>query len=364
MDILITIIIFIVMLSVLVLVHEAGHFWVARRMGIKVEEFGLGLPPKLWGKQIGETEYTINALPIGGFVRMYGETPDGISVREKGADPDANRMFIAKSKLARTAVLLAGVTANLLLGAVIFSIVFTAGLPVYSVQVTPNITKVDDSSPAAEAGIKPGDQITALNGVAFSKVQPNFTAAVIGKEGQPINLTIKHDGQEHDVTLTPRQNPPAGQGAMGVTLESKTVTDHVERYPFYQAWWEGFKQAGIFAWMILQGLGTILGQASHGTVPTEVAGPVGIAAILDQARALGWTYVLWFAGIISVNLAVVNVLPLPALDGGRLLFVIIEAISGHKVNQRTEALAHTIGMAVLLALIVLITFSDISKLLH
>jgi regulator of sigma E protease len=360
----ITIILFIVMLSALVLIHEAGHFFVARKMGIKVEEFGLGLPPRLWGKKFGETEYTINALPIGGFVRMYGETPDGVSIRQEGHDDDSGRMFLNKSKLARTAVLLAGVTANLLLGAIIFSIVFTAGLPVYRAKIVPSIDQVNAGSPADQAGLQPGDTIVALDGVAFDQVKPSFSQKVSSESGQTLHLTINHQGQNRQVDITSRKNPPAGQGAMGVTLQAQTVVDHVERYPFYQAPIEGFKQAAIFAWAILVGLGGIVNQASHGTVPTDVAGPVGIATILGQARGLGWTYVLWFAGIISVNLAVVNVLPLPALDGGRLLFVIIEAITGRKVNQRVEQLTHTIGMAVLLLLIVLITFSDISKLIH
>jgi regulator of sigma E protease len=358
-----TVIIFIVMLSVLVLIHEAGHFFVAKRMGIKVEEFGLGLPPKIWGKKYGETEYTLNALPIGGFVRMYGETPDGVSVRQAGSDDDSQRMFLSKSKLARTAVLLAGVTANLLLGVIIFSIVFTVGLPVYTAKILPVIDTVESQSPAAQAGLKTGDKIVALNQVPFDQVKPSFSQKVADLEGQPINLTIERNGQANDITLTPRQNPPAGQGAMGVALQSQTVVDHVERYPFYQAWWEGLKQAGTFAVAIVQGLGSMVNQASHGTVPADVAGPVGIAAILDQARGLGWAYVLWFAGIISVNLAVVNVLPLPALDGGRLLFVAIEAVTRRKVDQNIERWTHTIGMAVLLLLIVLITFSDITKLL-
>ncbi len=358
-----TILIFIIMLSILVLIHEAGHFFVARKMGIKVEEFGLGLPPKIWGKKYGETEYTINLLPIGGFVRMYGETPDGVSVRKNKKDDDSHRMFLNKSKWARTAVLLAGVIANLILGAILFSVVFTAGLPVYNARITPTIEKVDADSPAAAAGLKTGDKIMALNGTAFNDVKPSFSEGVAKLEGQEITLTIQHDGQTKDVSLTPRQDPPAGHGAMGVTLGAETFVEKTEKYPFYQAPIEGFKQAGIFAWQIIEGLGNMINQAGHGTVPNDVAGPVGIASILGQARSLGWQYVLYFAGLISVNLAVVNVLPFPALDGGRLLFVAIEAVTRRKVNQDVERWAHTIGMLVLLALIVLITFSDITKLL-
>lgn len=363
MDTLLTIIIFAVILSVLVLVHEAGHFWVARRAGIKVEEFGLGLPPKIWGKKIGETEYTLNALPIGGFVRMAGETPDGVSVQgEEAAAEDQSRTFMAKSKLARSAVLLAGVTANLLLAMVIFTIVFTVGLPRFATE--PIIGQVADGSPAEQAGLEEGQVITSLNGTPYYEVEPSFNQAIIDNAGQEVTLGLENpDGSTEEASLTPRENPPAGEGAIGIMFgQGEYFVLDTERYPFHTAWIEGTKQSLEFAWLILVSLGGMVGDfATTGQAPADVAGPVGIASIIGDMKELGIIPLMYIMAIISINLAVINVLPFPALDGGRLLFVVAEAVMGRKPNPDVERWAHTIGMVVLLGLILLITVSDISK---
>lgn len=367
MDTLITAVIFLVILTILVLIHEAGHFFVARRAGIRVEEFGIGLPPKIWGKKYGETEYTINLLPIGGFVRMHGESPDGVSIQDghdAKAQEDDSRTFMSKSKLARTAVLLAGVTANLLLGIVIFTIVFTVGLPQFAAE--PVVNSVTPESPAQIAGFKQGQTIVALNGEPYDKIEAGFSEEVKDKAGQPVTITVEDEnGQKQDLVVTPRQDPPAGQGALGITIGGGDIyVASTEKYPIYQAWWEGIKEALNFSWQILASLGGMVGGlVSTGTAPADLAGPVGIAGIIGQARELGWIPVLFFAGIISINLAVVNVLPFPALDGGRLVFVVYEAITRRKANPNVERWVNTIGMLVLLGLIALITISDISKLL-
>ena len=364
MDILITATLFFIILSVLVIAHEAGHFFAAKRAGIKVEEFGFGLPPKLWGKQVGETEFTLNLLPIGGFVRLYGESPDGVSVRDNTPNPqDSSRMFMAKSKPARAGVLLAGVASNVVLGILIFTVVYTIGLPSFAAKA--KIDRVEANSPAAQSGLKVGDTIIAANGQSVSVTE--FSQLVQTHKGQPISLTIKDkSGRERQLTLTPRTQIPSGQGPLGVTLTNGSIyVESTQRYPIWQAWWIGIKEAFGFAGAILASLGGMVGGllVKH-TVPTDLAGPIGIAAIIGQARALGLVPVLWFTAIISVNLAVVNVLPFPALDGGRLLFVIIEAVTRRPVNPDLERKIHTVGMAILLTLIVLITFSDISHLLH
>lgn len=366
MDTFITILIFLIILTVLVLVHEAGHFFVARKAGIRVEEFGIGLPPKIWGRKYGETEYTINLLPIGGFVRMHGESPDGVSIQDehdKKSQAEADRTFMAKSKLARTAVLLAGVTANLILGIIIFTIVFTVGLPQFAAK--PEVSNVVQDSPAADAGFKEGQTIVALNGEAYEEIDGGFSAKVIEKSGEPVTITVEDaSGNQQDLTVTPRQDPPAGQGALGITIGGGEIfVASTEKYPIYQAWWEGIKEALNFSWQILATLGGMVGGlVSTGTAPADLAGPVGIAGIVGQARELGWIPVLFFAGIISINLAVVNVLPFPALDGGRLVFVAYEAITRRKANPNVERWVNTIGMLVLLGLILLITISDIRKL--
>ncbi len=361
--------IFIFILLVLVVVHELGHFWAAKKAGIKVEEFGVGLPPKLWGKQVGETEYTVNLLPIGGFVRMYGEMPDGVSIKEATSDErqatgdaaDESRAFTSKSPAWRSVVLLAGVAANLVLGIVIFGIVYTVGLPQYS--ATPVISEVNENSPAAAAGLEKGQTILALNGVKYDDIEPSFSAQITELKGQEVVMRVANeDGTEEDVVITPRTEIPAGQGALGVVIGAGDVyQSDVVRYPFWQAGWEGTKQAIGFAGMILGSLGSMIGGLSQGNVPQDLAGPVGIASVIGEARSFGWVPVLFFAGIISINLAVINILPFPALDGGRLVFVAIEAITRRKVSPKVEAIVNTAGMAALLLLIAAITVSDISK---
>ena len=365
METLITAVIFLLILSVLVLVHEAGHFWVAKKMGIKVEEFGLGLPPKIWGKKYGETEYTLNLLPIGGFVRMYGESPDGVSIQNGNQQAeDVNRSFMSKSKLARTAVLLAGVTANLLLGIIIFTIVFTVGLPKFA--ATPVIGDVVANSPAEQAGLEVGQTIVAFNGQPYDELAPSFSEAVQESAGEEVSITVEtEEGVTEVLSVVPRQDPPAGEGALGIVISGGDLyVAETEQYPLHEAWWRGITSSLEMSGQILAALGGMVGGlVSTGEAPADLAGPVGIASIIGQARELGWIPVLFFAGIISVNLAVVNVLPFPALDGGRLVFVIYEAIARRKPNPDVERWVNTIGMLVLLGLIVLITVADVSKLL-
>ena len=240
METLITAVIFLLILSVLVLVHEAGHFWVAKKMGIKVEEFGLGLPPKIWGKKYGETEYTLNLLPIGGFVRMYGESPDGVSIQNGNQQAeDVNRSFMSKSKLARTAVLLAGVTANLLLGIIIFTIVFTVGLPKFA--ATPVIGDVVANSPAEQAGLEVGQTIVAFNGQPYDELAPSFSEAVQESAGEEVSITVEtEEGVTEVLSVVPRQDPPAGEGALGIVISGGDLyVAETEQYPLHEAWWRG-----------------------------------------------------------------------------------------------------------------------------
>jgi regulator of sigma E protease len=363
MSIAITAILFIFILSILVLVHEAGHFFAAKKAGMRVDEFGLGLPPKIWSWKSGETEFSLNALPIGGFVRIYGETPDGVSIRE-GTDQiaDQDRTFMAKSIWRRAGVLLAGVASNLVLGMLLFSIVYAVGLPQYSAK--PVIDQVESNSPAAAAGFQAGQTILELNHVKYDDIQPDFATVIKNNRGKEITVTLQDkNGTIHNLTVTPRTTAPANQGLLGITIAGQPYIAHTEKYPLYQAWLIGIKEAFIFAGTILAALGGMLVNLfQHHTVPADLAGPVGIASVVGQARQLGFIPVLWFMGILSINLAVVNVLPFPALDGGRLLFVAIEAITGKKPNPVFERWTHTIGMAILLTLILLITFSDIRRL--
>jgi regulator of sigma E protease len=344
-----TIITFLLVLSVLVLVHEGGHFLIAKKAGIKVEEFGFGYPPRLWAKKVGETEYSVNLLPLGGFVRLYGE--DDLTTH-------AQHSFWAQSKRARAGVVVAGVVMNFLLAILVFTLVYSiTGLPFESDRV--KIVGVVPNSPADRVGLKTGQVIQALNGITV-KNTTDFINLTRKNLGQPIMLRI--DGQE--VEITPRQETPPGEGPLGVVI-SQTEMKH---YPFYQmvplGVIEGFKEAIKWGRLILGSLAKMLFELiTLGRVPQDVAGPLGILQITSGVAKTGLLSVLQFVGILSVNLAVINVLPFPALDGGRLIFLFYELITRRRPRPGVERWVNTAGMATLLFLILLVTIGDISRLL-
>lgn len=334
---------FLIILSVLVLVHELGHFLSAKKHGIRIEEFGFGYPPRLLGGKIGETIYSLNLLPFGGFVRMLGED-----------EAAGNRSFFVQKKSVRTLVLLAGVTMNFLLGVVLFGAVYTKlGIPEPVDYLT--VTNVAAGSPAEAAGIKTKDKI-----IDFSETQ-KFIDFVNSHRGEPIGLNVS--GQIVEITPRPAEDTPEGQGALGVAI---TNVDFV-RYPLWQrpfrGMWLGTREA--FAWgrEILGALGQTVTGLFAGQAPKDVAGPVGIYQVSKSAGEQGLLAVFQFTGILSINLAILNLLPLPALDGGRLLFIGIEALIGKKVKPRFEQTVHLIGMVLLIGLMVLITINDLRRLL-
>lgn len=361
---LLTVLVFILILSVLVLIHEVGHFLVAKKLGVKVEEFGFGFPPRLFGKKIGETIYSFNALPVGGFVKLYGEDEAGggkIRMKKhKESMKHMNKAFFARPVWQRAVIVLAGVVMNFLLALVIISYLLTVqGIAVPGNKVF--IADVAHNSPAETAGLKAKDIIQKINGEDITS--PTQMQAVTKKHlGEQLTLSIIRENKTFIILLTPRRNPPPGQGAMGVRITQEVK---ITKYPWYQAPFFGTVELFKESWMIIAGLGTLVSQAviQH-TVPKELAGPVGIAQLTGQFVQVGFNAVLSLVALLSINLAVLNVLPIPALDGGRLLFIFIEGITGKKVNQTFEGYAHTIGMIVLLTLIAFITFHDIVRLIQ
>ena len=338
---------FLITLSVLVLVHELGHFFTAKKLKIKVEEFGFGYPPRFFSFKKKGTVYSLNLLPFGGFVRMRGEDL-----------PQGEGSFAGQKKLVRTAVLIAGVLMNFLLGVVLFSIIYTKlGIPQKVDYLL--ITQVAADSPAEAAGLKVNDKI-----VGFSGTQ-NFIDFINAHRGREINLTIQTAYTGKSVRVVPRtvEQTPAGEGALGVGF---TDTDMVQ-YPLWQrpfrGAWVGLKEALAWGKDILNGFGKMTGGLFRGQVPKVVAGPVGIYQISKAASQEGWLAVLQFGGILSINLAILNLLPLPALDGGRLLFVAVEALTRRRVNRKLEQTVHLIGMALLIGLMVLVTVNDIRRLI-
>lgn len=354
-----TLIIFIITLSILVLVHEFGHFLMAKKMGVKVEEFGIGLPPRLFGIKKGETLYSVNLLPIGGFVKLFGEEYDELSHKSK-SKINKNRTFVDKKPWQKTLIVLGGVIGNFLLGWLIFSYLVTQGVPVPTNKVV--VESVTKNSPAYTAGLQEKDVIKKI---IYSDKTINLTSSTTLIEetkrsaGKNMSLLIQRGQRELAVNLIPRLNPPKGEGPLGVA-----VTSFVEKkYPWYTAPFYGLVEAFSITSKIATELGKmLLGFITFQKQNVDVAGPVGIANLAGQAVKFGRNAFLEFLALLSLNLAIMNILPFPALDGGRLVFVLYEGITKKKPNKNFEKYTNLIGFVVLLSLAALITVSDIIKL--
>jgi len=363
---LITIIAFLLILSVLVLVHELGHFLVAKFLKIKVEEFGFGFPPRVFGKKFGETIYSINLLPIGGFVKLYGEDDAGggsIKIKDerlkiKDEKEDLSRAFFSRPLWQRIGVVIAGVVMNFLLAVVIISTLFaTQGVAVPTKNVIVNDVQKD--SPAQIAGITKGDQIISINGNKISTTE-EFIEATKENAGAPVSILILRNGENLDINLTPRVDAPEGQGPIGVVISNIQL----KKYSWFEAPFYGTLEAFNFTKLILVGLGTMVSNlVTTGQAPEGVAGPVGVAQLTGVVVENGLVATLWFVSLLSLNLAVLNILPIPALDGGRLFFQLIELLTRKKVSPKYEGYAHAAGLIVLLSLMVLITVFDVSRII-
>lgn len=364
------IVIFILTLLVLVVIHELGHFLMAKKFGIKVLEFGFGIPPKAWGKKIGETIYSLNWLPFGGFVRLLGEDDiDKKMLENKRSFSEWNeRSFAAQAVWKRILVVVAGVIMNLLLAWVLFYIVIVWNgfkIVIPSPEPLIIIDQVEPNSPAQTAGLKIGDRILAIND-EFVKDQKTLIQKIKSDAGIPTSLAIS-DWQGNNIkkiTVVPRENPPVGQGALGVALspfafmEFKTLPEKIFSAPVYSI------QLVKLTFVGFGQLFSSLGNRDFSKASQQVAGPIGIAVMTKDIVSQGIDAIipyLYFVGILSLTLSIMNVLPIPALDGGRLFFLIVEAIIRKRVHPTFEKYVHSIGMVALLALIVIISISDAKK---
>jgi len=362
----VTIIIFILVLSLLVFVHEFGHFIVAKKSGILVEEFGIGMGPRIFtvGND-GETLYTINLLPIGGFVRLQGE------VEEAPTDKpiDETRSFNTKKPIVKAAVLTAGITMNFLLGMVLIGIILAVnGKP--NVTIFFEINNVAESSPAAEEKLISGNLIVAYktindNNLTQTFTQDDFIKFISENKGSEVVLEIAENNDEDSphsfIKLIPRVNPPEGQGALGIQFtQNYSVT--YQKLPWYYIPGESIKTSYTLTLEIAKGFSSMISDLIvKREVPADIAGPIGVAKLTGDAAAAGIIPLMQLVALISINLAFVNILPFPALDGGRLVFVVIEGIFKRKVLPKYEGWIHLAGFVILLALIVVISFSDIKK---
>ena len=353
-----TVLIFIIVLGVLVLVHEAGHFFVAKKSGMKVEEFGFGFPPRIFGIKKGETTYSINWIPFGGFVKILGE--DG--------DDESPRSFAAKGTWARSLTIVAGVVMNILLAMFLLAIVNASGLrvgitddSVVADNVQVQILQVVDGSPAKDADIRLLDSIVSLKDssseVVVSEVE-EVQEFINNHRGEEITFVVRRGNELLEKNLVPREDPPVGEGATGIAL----VKTGIVTYPWYESIWRGVYDGGRLFVATVKGYAFIIKNLLvNGSPGVEISGPVGIATLTGQAAQTGFSYLLQFVAIISINLAVINIIPFPALDGGRLLFIIIERIKGSPIDRKIEGMVNAIGFALLLFLMVLITAKDIAR---
>lgn len=365
-----SILIFLAVLVVLVLVHELGHFLVAKKFGIRVDEFGIGFPPKIFGKKYGETEYTLNALPLGGFVKIYGEDP----TQEHIDGPDSARSFVHKPKLVQAAVLVAGVTMNVLLAWVLLTAGFMFGMP--TAVDEDNVSQVKDvrllitgvlpNSPAAE-NLKASDEIqsVAVAGVTLegSELVPSTVIDLVADHpDESITFSVLRRGEPLIVLVVPKTGvlPDEPERAAAGFMLSFAGT---RQLPAESAIIEGSKMTWYMLTDVVKGLGNLLFDAVRGKADiAQVSGPVGIVGMVGDAASLGFAWLITFTAFISLNLAVINLLPFPALDGGRLLFVIIESITRRPIKPKIANTLNYVGFALLLTLMAVVTVNDVVKL--
>jgi regulator of sigma E protease len=369
-----TVLIFLVLLGLLVLVHELGHFVTARRSGIKADEFGFGFPPRMFGvykddvtgrykivwgsKDIGSphTVYSFNWLPLGGFVKIKGED---------GQNHEADS-FGGKSAWIRVKVLGAGVVMNFLFAWVLISIVFTLGLPQ---PIAPEqrgeypdakiqILEVRKGTPAEKMGLQLGDEVLMIAGEKITSLK-QVTDIILANKGKNIDIQIDRLGKDMVLTGMPRTEYPANEGSLGISFSETAVI----AYPWYEAMYRGAIATYDITIAILQAFGKMIaGLFGEKTgPPVDITGPVGIVYLTKQMSDLGISYLLQFAALLSINLGIINILPIPALDGGRILFILIEKLKGSPVSRRTESMIHQVGFILLLLLMLFVTVRDFSQ---
>jgi regulator of sigma E protease len=361
------VLLFLVILVVLVVAHEFGHFIVAKKAGIRVDEFAFGFPPRLFSIKKGETRYSFNALPLGGYVKIYGENPGEVDAQAH----DKKRSFTAQHRGIQSAVIVAGIVFNLLLAWILISAALMIGVPspvdgahaAYVTNSALSVVEVRTGSPAERAGLTPGDAILSLGDGVDQVNTPSTPEQVSGfigpREGKEILFSFRHGDETKTVSITPVSGIVPDHGAIGIAMETLGTL----RLPPHLALWEGAKQTVQLTQMTAVGLYKFFRQIIVGKPDfSQVTGPVGIVNSVGSAAGLGAGNLLFFVALISINLAVINIIPFPALDGGRLLFVIIEAIMRKPIKAVVANTFNIVGFALLMLLMVLVTYHDVVKL--
>lgn len=333
-----TLITAVIIFGLLIVAHELGHFLVAKAVGIRVHEFSIGMGPSIFGKKVGETLYSLRAFPLGGFNRMAGMEPGE-------EDPKG---FDKKSIGQRMAVIGSGSLMNFLLAIVLFVFIFN----VLGVPSNKNVIgNVFPGKPAAAAGLQPGDKIVAINGQKTDTWQ-DLTTIIHRHPQQPIELLVERNQTQFTVTVTPERDPETNFGLIGIKYS-------VQTFGLFKSIQLGTSQAIGILFLIVRSLIEMV----TGQVSPEVAGPIGIISMVGEVAQFGLGNILNFTALLSLNLGLINLLPIPALDGSRLVFLALEGIRGKPINPERESFIHLVGFALLIALMIIITYKDLLRII-
>lgn len=354
---LVTLLVFLLIIAVLVTIHEFGHFIVAKKVGVYVKEFAIGFKPRLWAKKVGETEYALNIIPLGGYVRLYGE----------GAKETGERSLGGRSLAERFYILVAGASMNILLGWFILLILFIVGFqPIFPgiekdpfVNIAP-ITKVDTvatGSPAYQAGLRPDDVVKAVDAQQLDTT--DFVSYVATRKGETVTLNVtKADGSSVVLQVVPRVNPPAGEGALGVGL----VSDSLVKIPFWKAPLAAIYETGRIIGLSVAGFASfVVGLVAHHQVSDNVTGLIGVGVLTGAARRLGFSYLMQLVTLITIGLGVVNLLPVLPLDGGHIATIVYEKITGKAMGEKQLNWLALAGLALVALLFVAVTYKDVVR---
>jgi regulator of sigma E protease len=357
-DSVVTTLAFVVALGVLVFVHELGHFLTAKRLGVKVLRFSIGFGPIVWKRQPGETEYALSAIPLGGYVKMLGEDADGDPVPPE----EVHRAFSSQGALRRAAIIAAGPLTNFVFAFLVYSLVYgAAGAPMPSPQ--PRLGGVSASMPADRAGLRAGDLVRSIDGTPIDTWE-TLSKTVRGSDGKKLHMVVDRDGAQLDIDVTPEQHdltsPDGSQAERAFLIGVEPSHDWEHVGPFKAVWLAGEQSVGM-ALAVLQGLGHMV--TGHVSVK-ELGGPIAIAqAAGRQARNGVWNYLMMLA-LLSINLGVLNLMPVPALDGGHLALLSIEGVLGRPLKPRALELAQQVGVLLLVSLMVFVFYNDIHRLVQ
>jgi len=351
----------IVALGVLIFIHELGHFIFAKSFGVGVEKFSLGFGPKIFGKKIGETEYLLSAFPLGGYVKMVGEGEDAEATEGAEAveitEEQRQRSFAEKAPLKRILIVAAGPIFNLLFAYLIFIVIYLMGVP----AVTTKIGEVMAGKPAAKAGLLAGDMITAVNGKPVDRWD-DFAKTIAEGKLAPLELEVRRGQTTQKFTMVPESRTSKNllgdtitQPVVGVVSAGDTVIDH---FPPLQAMEKGSAQC----WSVIKLTVLSLVRLVERAIPLDtIGGPIMIVKMAGQQAAAGGVNFLAFVALLSVNLGVLNLLPVPVLDGGHLAFFLIELVIGRPVSKKAREIAQQVGLVLLISLMTLAFYNDIAR---